>query len=97
MVAQHVKKLFGYSLMFATVPAAIFLAPQIGAWTIALVLVSGSLGGWLTLGRAGQMHYVSPEDRDEDPEPELSIYEDPKYSTIPGNFYNVRGSHDSVD
>lgn len=97
MVAQHVKKLLGYSLMLATVPAAIFLAPQIGAWTIALVLVSGSLGGWLTLGRSGEIALASPEVRDDDPEPELSMYEDPKYSMIPGNFYNVRGSHDSVD
>lgn len=99
MFPQKMKVLVGYLVMLATVPAAIILAPQIGAWTIAMVLGAGALGGWLTLDSAAA-RTSSPEKNpieDEDyelPTLEKSIYFDPMYQGIPGNVYTIPRDHE---
>ena len=99
MFPQKMKVLVGYLVMLATVPAAIILAPQIGAWTIAMVLGAGALGGWLTLDSA-TARTSSPEQKpieDENyelPTFEKSIYFDPMYQGIPGNVYTIPRDHE---
>lgn len=88
MVTLKIKKLIGVALFLATVPAAILLAPRIGVWTIAVVLGSGGVAGWLTSGTASATA-IYPKRRQDEDEVELPIYQDPKNWWMQENDYHT--------
>lgn len=89
MVTLKLKKLSGVVLLLATVPAAIFLAPRIGGWTIAVVLGAGAVAGWLTSCNANGKTAYPQRRQGEEVDSELPMYQDPKYWWMHENDYNT--------
>lgn len=89
------KSFVGFGIILLMAPAAVYLWPMIGAWTLLVLLGVGIGVGWTMFEpHSGSNIRLDTDERDENAE-ELSIYDDPAYSYVPGNKFHMHDmNHD---